>query len=803
MVRSVYVHTLCPSVPGGDAGELIQVAIEGGVVHPPGYPTWTMLAYAFSRLPLGEPAWRINLSSAVFGAGAATLLSVAVGTYADCAYTGLVAGGAFAFAPLVWEYSTQGEVFALNNLNNALLLYLLVRFAKRPSLSGACAGAFAIGLALCNQHTLVFYCVPYAFWALAVCASRRLLTPGGLACLALSGLLGLAPYLYLPLASSAGASWGSWGDQRTLRGLLTHMLRREYGTFQLANTPQTTNSEYYPRLRLYASSVPDELPPLATPLLLIGLLASIVRALHGTTASASAGPDDDDEDAPAKDADTNADEPVLEVNAAASSSGGKTGNGGGGGGLWRDAHGLGLLLPLAYLLYVLLFNYLSNLPVTSKFFLQVQQRFWPQANLLCAAWYALGLQHTLYALQAYGLRPRQRPNVASATKSARRRASAASGLSAMALPAAAVILIGAHAKAHYAACDMSRMSIFRDFGTAVLSSLPNKRRVVLLTLGDEVLNAVRYAHRQLGHAPNVTVLDLNYMQFDWFIEAAKTNAPAWGFDGFNFPGTNYGSAPGAFVMNQLLDANYGKFSFFVCGGMHANDRSWEGAYRLWPLGMTMQVLKRTANIKLDKWASKSTKMLPILDWAHTPTPGSWSEVLANNHYLAAYHQRPYYVLQYAYEAMNTYEALEKQIASVGANGGANLDAARAQATQLRQEARERFLLAGTLYEQEDALALNGSRTLPDYFYRNWGVAYSQLLSLERSEEGVAAAKQRAAHAFLKYLAFESLEPTDRKTVEHGVLSLIPPPAGMTRQAAQQQQQQQQPAPRKRSKRQAA
>ena len=68
VVLSVYVQTLCPSVPGGDAGELIQVAIEGGVVHPPGYPTWTMLAYAFSRLPLGEPAWRINLSSAVFGA---------------------------------------------------------------------------------------------------------------------------------------------------------------------------------------------------------------------------------------------------------------------------------------------------------------------------------------------------------------------------------------------------------------------------------------------------------------------------------------------------------------------------------------------------------------------------------------------------------------------------------------------------------------------------------------------------------------------------------------------------------------
>ena len=143
-----------------------------------------MLANAFSRLPHGEPAWRINLSSAVCGAIAATLLSVAVSSWAACAWTGVVAGGAFAFAPLVWEYAVQGEVFALNNLNNALLLYLLERFERRPSVPHACAGAFAIGLALCNQHTLVFFCVPYALWALGVCAARGLLTPRAVALLA-------------------------------------------------------------------------------------------------------------------------------------------------------------------------------------------------------------------------------------------------------------------------------------------------------------------------------------------------------------------------------------------------------------------------------------------------------------------------------------------------------------------------------------------------------------------------------------------------------------------------------------------
>ena len=50
---SIYVRTLCPSVPGGDSGEMVQLAIELGVAHPPGYPTWTLLA--LSLIHISEP----------------------------------------------------------------------------------------------------------------------------------------------------------------------------------------------------------------------------------------------------------------------------------------------------------------------------------------------------------------------------------------------------------------------------------------------------------------------------------------------------------------------------------------------------------------------------------------------------------------------------------------------------------------------------------------------------------------------------------------------------------------------------
>ena len=746
VVLSVYTKTLCPTVPGGDSGELIQVAIDGGVVHPPGYPTWTMMANAFAKLPLGgEPAWRVNLSSAVCGALAVVLLSAGVGKWVDCAWTGVAAGGAYAFAPLVWTYAVQGEVFALNNLNNALLLFLLVRYEQSPSVGRACAGAFAIGLAICNQHTLVFFCAPYACWALGV-GRAFLFTPRALTLLALSGLVGLSPYIYLPLAGGLNAAWGSWGDLSTWGGFLTHVLRREYGTFKLANIPQTTDSEYVVRLTRYLTSVPGELPPLGAPLVLLGALGSTTAELRRALAAF-----------------------------------GRTSDGGGSGGgdprAGGGGHGLGLLLVGAYLFYVLIFNYLSNLPATSDFYLQVQQRFWPQANLLCAVWYALGLRHALCMLASAPAAP-----LPALTPLLPRR-----WLLPVALPAATLLLVAAHASNHHDAADMSRVTIFRDFGIAALGAVPDKRKVVVLTLGDEVLNALRYAQRQLGHRRNVTLLDLNYMQFEWFVERAKASAD---YEGINFPGTNYGSSPGAFYMDALLGANYDRgWLFFVVGGMHASDPTWQAEYRLWPLGMAMQVLRRTVTIKLDKWTSKSAKLLPRLEWHAPPAKGSWEEVIARNHYLNAYHQRPFYVLNYAYEALKEHE----QLAATGSHG--------AQAEAARERARERFLIAAKLYELGD-VPLNGSQKRADFYYRNMGVAYSQLISLEHSEDSRAGAKQKAALAFLKYLAYDSLSEEDRTTVERGVVSLIPPPHGVqlppgadpygAHQRRQQQQQQQQP-----------
>jgi hypothetical protein len=44
---------------------------------------------------------------------------------------------------------------------------------------------------------------------------------------------GLLPYIYLPLSAYYNQARWTWGDQRTISGVYKHLLRTEYGTFDL------------------------------------------------------------------------------------------------------------------------------------------------------------------------------------------------------------------------------------------------------------------------------------------------------------------------------------------------------------------------------------------------------------------------------------------------------------------------------------------------------------------------------------------------------------------------------------------
>ncbi|XP_075359980.1 protein O-mannosyl-transferase TMEM260 isoform X2 [Mycteria americana] len=338
-VAALYTATLPPALPGGDAGELITAAYELGVAHPPGYPLFTLLAkLATGLLPVGSPAYRVNLLCGLLGAAAASLLFYTVfrlsGSYAG----GILAAGVFSFSRLTWQWSIAAEVFSLNNLFVGLLMALTAHFEEastakeRSKISKL--GAFCCGLSLCNQHTIVLYIACIVPWVLSRLFRKAELSLGHLLKLGLCFLAGLLPYLYLPASSYLNRARWTWGDQTTFQGFLTHFLREEYGTFNLAKSE--TGSGMREMLVFQLAQMKSEL---SLPVLALALVACVSTAL------------------PTKQQKS----PVI----------------------WLFA---GMLC-----LYSLFFAWRANLDITKPLFLGVVERFWLQSNAAVAVLAGLGL----------------------------------------------------------------------------------------------------------------------------------------------------------------------------------------------------------------------------------------------------------------------------------------------------------------------------------------------------------------------------------------------------------------------------
>uniref|UniRef100_A0A7N6BQM1 Transmembrane protein 260 n=1 Tax=Anabas testudineus TaxID=64144 RepID=A0A7N6BQM1_ANATE len=208
------------------------------VAHPPGYPLFTLLAHlAMYLLPSLSPAHSVNLMSSLLGAAACGTLCITVCRLAGPGPGAVLAGGLFAVSRLSWQWSMVAEVFTLNNLFVGLLFLLTTSFhcAENASQRKKIAhwGALCCGLGLCNQHTMVLYILVIVPWVLHRLYCHKELSFCGLVSLGVCFLAGFLPYIYLPVSSYLNAARWSWGDQTTLSGLLTHLLRTEYGTFSL------------------------------------------------------------------------------------------------------------------------------------------------------------------------------------------------------------------------------------------------------------------------------------------------------------------------------------------------------------------------------------------------------------------------------------------------------------------------------------------------------------------------------------------------------------------------------------------
>lgn len=183
-----YLSTLQPSLAWGDGTRLQREAITGESfilaemvqadfapdplpfarlgVAAWDHPLYVMLAHAAARLiPLGSALWRVNVVSAVCGAGAAALVAVLVFRHTGSAAASLAASGALVVSHTFWFHAVTPEVYSLLALLILAALAAWDRCLARPAPRLLFAAGLALGLAAAN-HLLALLALP----ALAVYA---------------------------------------------------------------------------------------------------------------------------------------------------------------------------------------------------------------------------------------------------------------------------------------------------------------------------------------------------------------------------------------------------------------------------------------------------------------------------------------------------------------------------------------------------------------------------------------------------------------------------------------------------------
>ena len=140
---------LLPGLAFWDTGELQAVAPLMGTAHPTGFPTYVLLGWLASVLlqPFGEPAFRMNLFSAICLAVAAGVTVDLVRKLTGWTILGMVAGIGLALTPIAWAIATHAEAHSLHLALFAILLWLLVTWDERVAATASRAIAATVATA--------------------------------------------------------------------------------------------------------------------------------------------------------------------------------------------------------------------------------------------------------------------------------------------------------------------------------------------------------------------------------------------------------------------------------------------------------------------------------------------------------------------------------------------------------------------------------------------------------------------------------------------------------------------------------
>ncbi|MGH7771293.1 MAG: protein O-mannosyl-transferase family [Candidatus Binatia bacterium] len=275
-----YLLTIPPTILWRDTPEFANSAFTLSIAHPAGFPTYALLVKLLTFIPVGSIAFKTNLASAVFSLLTLLLLCAALrllikrlyplAPSTDVHTSSVVAAFLFALGPIVWQNAISTEVYTLNILFLAGLIYLILRWMEEFDPRWFYISGFLYGLSAGNHATVALF-LP---GLLAVHYIKR---PKGNSCEWMRTIffffLGLSVYLYLPVRSLANPAY-DWGDPQSLRNFLYQITdQKDFVAGDVS--PESNATSPFSFIFNHLSLIALQFSPLGVVLILLGAVPAL------------------------------------------------------------------------------------------------------------------------------------------------------------------------------------------------------------------------------------------------------------------------------------------------------------------------------------------------------------------------------------------------------------------------------------------------------------------------------------------------------------------------------------------------
>jgi hypothetical protein len=195
---ALYYATLLPGFDFGDTGSFQTIVGTPLVTPRDGYPLYFALGKLILLITRAEPARALNLASAIEGAVACGLLTLAAAELSGSIAAGICSALLFAVSYTFWSQSIIAEVYALHIAFVSATLLLALRWSQAPSLPRLFAFFAVYALGFGNHLSMILLAPGFTLFFLLTAPGgwRSMLAPRIVALAAACAVAGALQYTW-------------------------------------------------------------------------------------------------------------------------------------------------------------------------------------------------------------------------------------------------------------------------------------------------------------------------------------------------------------------------------------------------------------------------------------------------------------------------------------------------------------------------------------------------------------------------------------------------------------------------------